>query len=138
MNLLDRTFIVSNSCLIYLLIITMSCLRVSAWNVRSLSCAGPYIHELLEVHSDILFISEHRLYEHELYKLGDIHPNFEVSAKSSYDLDSCKQSNKLGHCRTALFWHKELGHRVKPVKCLSDRLVAIEVVQSRVKCDALI
>ncbi len=42
-------------------------LVVTAWNLRSLTASKTYIQELCQL-SDVLFISEHRLYQTELHK----------------------------------------------------------------------
>ncbi len=116
-----------------LLLLVMSTLQITAWNARSLTCAGPYLQELLELKSDILFLSEHRLYTHELYKLNDFSPNFNVIAKSSNDLDNANQGKKLGHCGTAMFVNRDLAQCVKSVNCDSDRIIAIEIIQVQIK-----
>ncbi len=114
---------------VLLLLVTMSNLQITGWNVRSLTCAGPYLQELLELHSDMLFIAEHRLYSHELHKLKEFNPNFSVIAKASNDLDNANQGQKLGHCGTAMFINNDLAHCTKSVDCDSDRIIAIEVIQ---------
>ena len=102
-------------------------LRITAWNLRSMSCAKPYIKELLQC-SDILAISEHRLYPSELYKLNDIDQKFDVLSKSSSDLNENNQSMSYGHGGVALFWRKSLSLRVTEVSVISDRICAIEIV----------
>jgi exonuclease III len=84
----------------------------------------------MNLKSDVLFVSEHRLYENELYKLRDINHDFDVYAKASGGLEIHNQSSKLGHCGVALFWHKHLSNRVRLIKCKSDRLCAIEIVNT--------
>lgn len=77
-------------------------LTITGWNVRSLSCAKPYMKCLMSV-ADILVISEHRLYQNELFKLEQINDQFLVHAKSSADLKCEKQSQVIGHCGIAIF-----------------------------------
>ena len=116
--------------LLYVLwIMAVHNLTITSWNVRSINKATPYINELLNYHnSDVLCISEHRLYEHELYKLNEIANGYDVVAKSSHDLNEYNQSRKPGHCGIALFYRKSLSHRIKSVEVNSDRICAIEVV----------
>ena len=119
----------SNNIMSYLLsIIIMSILTISAWNMRSLGPAGPYLHELADLHkSDVICISEHRLYPYELFKLNDLCPQFDVHAKSSEDLSNEVQTKQSGHCGIGILWRKELSNRVKVVECESDRLCVIEI-----------
>jgi exonuclease III len=65
-------------------------LTVSAWNMRSLRCAAPYLNELMSF-SDVVAMSEHRLYEAELYQLRQVNKHYEYHAKSSKDLDPGRQ-----------------------------------------------
>ena len=110
------------------LIIIMSLLTLSAWNMRSLGPAGPYLHELADLHrSDIICISEHRLYPYELYKLNELCPQFDVHAKSSEDLSNEAQNKQSGHCGTGILWRKELSNRIRVVDCESVRLCVIEI-----------
>ena len=109
----------------------MANLTITSWNMRSLNSAGPYAHELVKRHgTDILCISEHRLYDSELHKLHDLGLDFEVHAKASYDLKDRKQSRNVGHCGIAILWNKELSHRVRVRECNSDRICVIEVIRA--------
>ena len=57
-------------------------LTITGYNVRSLNSGKEYVNELLtKVNTDILFISEHRLYSNELHKLGSINEGYEVFVK---------------------------------------------------------
>lgn len=104
-------------------------LTITAYNVRSLGSGKVYINELLEQNdSDVLFLSEHRLYDNELHKLNIINDKYDINAKASSDLDARNQSHKAGHCGIAMFWKKELNQIVKLVRCESDRICAIEII----------
>jgi len=104
-------------------------INVLAWNMRSLTYAKYYINDLIVKHDlDILCISEHRLYECDLYKLGEINPNYNYHGKASKDLESNNQSTKRGHCGVAILWKKCIGHCVKVVECVSDRICCIELL----------
>ena len=108
---------------------TIDSLTITSWNMRSLNRAGPYIHELVNKYgSDILCLSEHRLYKSELHKLHQIGINFEVHAKASHDLLDNNQSKKPGHCGIAMFWKSSLAHRIRVISCNSDRICVIEVI----------
>ena len=108
---------------------TQSSLTIVGYNVRSLSGNKFYINSLLERYeTDILCLSEHRLYGNELYKLNDINTQYEAYGKASDDLDTCNQNIKPGHCGIALLWKRSLSHRIRRVECESDRICVIEVI----------
>ena len=89
----------------------METLNILSWNVRSLTNAKLYLNKLIDVHKiDIICLSEHRLFEHELYKLGDINANYNYVGKSSDDLKSLSPADRRGHCGVAVLWHKSLAH----------------------------
>ena len=106
---------------------TDTTLSITGYNARSLSGNKLYINELLS-NSDVLCLSEHRLYENELYKLDDVNNEYESCAKASSDLCSEYQSVKPGHCGIAMLWKKSLSHRIRHVKCESDRICIIEIL----------
>ena len=109
----------------------MSTITITAWNMRSLNRAGPYLHKLVDTYNtDVLCLSEHRLYNCELDKLNDIGLDFECHAKASADLLDSNQSVKPGHCGTAILWKNAISSRVRVVKCTSDRICAIEVLDA--------
>ena len=103
-------------------------ISIAGFNVRSLNSSKPYLKNIFD-RSDIVCIQEHRLYENELYKLNDVHMNFNVIGKASKDLSSEHQSSKPGHCGIAMFWRKNISHSVKNVECDSDRILAIEITR---------
>ncbi len=111
--------------LLCVIVIMYNTLNICAWNVRSLNLAKPYLQKL-SLRNDIMFISEHRLYNKELYKLYEIGIDFDVYAKSSKDLKDCNQNIKPGHCGVAMMWSRSLSHRVRTIECESDRICAIE------------
>ena len=104
-------------------------LTISAWNMRTLASAGPYLHELITEHeTDILCLSEHRLYESELHRLQNIGAGFEMHAKASSDLNDHYQSRKPGHCGVAILWSPKIANRVRVIDCDSDRICIIEII----------
>lgn len=99
----------------------MSNLCITSFNIRSLGGANIYLNSLLKHYdSDILFLSEHRLYKDELFKLDSVNDEYSCSAKASSDLNSSKQSHVIGHCGVAMFWKKSLCSKVRVVDCESD------------------
>ena len=104
-------------------------LTITAWNMRSLGCAETYIHELMTF-SDILVLSEHRLYENELHRLEMLSNKFEFQSKSSKDLEAAKQTRQSGHCGISICWRAEINHKIKVIEIRSDRLCIIEIVKA--------
>ncbi len=111
-----------------LAVIMSSCLTTVAWNMRSFSCATPYIQTLMQA-ADILLLSEHRLYTSELYMLQNINKDFDYHCSSSHDLSDQNVAVCPGHGGMALCWRKTLSHRIHPVESSSDRILIIEVSQ---------
>lgn len=108
-------------------------LRIAAWNMRGLGTAGPYLMQLLD-QSDIVAVSEHCLYTNELYRLRDIHVDFDVYANSSSDLDGSNHSRIPGHCGVAVFWRKTLTPQMKVLRDLSnDRMCVLCLSMSNKK-----
>ena len=103
-------------------------MKISSWNISFLPTAKPYINVLLtELDSDILFISEHRLFKNELYKLNDINDDYCVISKASSDLETKFQSVKFGHCGVAMFYKKSLANNIRTIQCESDRICVLEI-----------
>ena len=115
--------------IVYTLMASMSSITITAWNMRTLSCARPLINELVnEYKADILCLSEHRLYNSELYKLSKLGIGYEVHAKASHDLNDNYLIRKPGHYSVAILWNKAIANKVKVFNCDSDRICAIEVI----------
>ena len=111
---------------ITVLLIMMSVLQICAWNMRALRSAQVYCKEL-STHCDILIMSEHRLYNCELFKLNEFIPGFIVYAKASADLDEDYVSVKPGHCGILIAWRSCLSSLITKVQVNSDRICAIKV-----------
>ena len=87
----------------------------------------PYLHELLN-NSTICTISEHGLFQKELYKIKSCHPDFNAFGKASRDLDDKDFGDKFGHCGTAILWRHEMNNYVVQRPDLgSDRICVIQV-----------
>lgn len=108
-------------------IIIMTVLSVCAWNMRSLTYAGPYIAELSK-NNDVIVGAEHRLFKYELHKLNDMFPGYSVYGKASHDLqDECGIS-KPGHCGISIAWRQYLDQNIKKVHVDSDRICCIQLM----------
>ncbi len=106
----------------------MSSLTAMSWNMRSFGCATPYIQTLMNV-TDILMLSEHRMYANELYKLKVINKDFDYYCKSSHDLTDKDVTSRPGHGGIAMCWKKSLNHRIHPIESNSDRIIIVELSQ---------
>ena len=101
---------------------------ISSWNMRCMwGCAKPYMQELM-TSSHIIAISEHGLYQCELPKLYDIHPDFNAMGKSSKHLRDENHGKRKGHGGCALLWRKSISNMVNPRPDLgSDRMCVLEL-----------
>ena len=108
------------------LFLLMATLQITAWNMRSLNGAQSYIDRLANG-SDILVLSEHRLYPCELHKLMNYLPNHHVHAKASSDLGDNDIYKKPGHCGLMIGWHNRHDSKVKCINVESDRICAIKM-----------
>lgn len=98
--------------------------------MRSLTPGLPYLRHMMQTMDIIaVHVSEHGLFECQLWKLNDANHNFNVTAKASKGLkdDMCNRS--IGHSGVALFWKESLSQFVKPVKDIeSDRMCAMDIM----------
>lgn len=109
-------------------------LRCAAWNMRSLSSGQIYLKELM-LCNDIIAVSEHGLYDCQLWRLNQVNEQFNVLAKSCKVLNDCDCNRKVGHSGVALFWRATLDRYVKPLNVAnSDRMCAIELSLSPNQC----
>jgi hypothetical protein len=122
--------------ILLLLYIMASSLKICNWNMRSLSSAGPYLGKLAE-DNDIIVASEHRLYNCELYKLGDYLPGYHVHGKSSADLDDSRSTLRPSHCGLFMAWRESMDSQVRVMSVESDRICAIQIanVSHKDKCN---
>ena len=78
--------------------------------------------------SDVIALSEHKLYESELYILGEISDDFAYFGRSSEDLIPSKYGSVPGHCGVALFWRKSMSAMIKPMDNLgTDRICVVKL-----------
>ena len=101
-------------------------LSICAWNMRALSSARSYINTLAGM-SDVITMSEHRLYKCELHKLNDFLPDFSVYSKASSDLDDQDIMKSPAHCGVLIAWRSTMDSRVSKVKIDSSRIVGIKI-----------
>lgn len=102
-------------------------LRITAWNSRGFTVAKPYLSDLLD-QTDILALSEHKLYEHELSRLDGVSTDFISFGKSNNGLKISNYGRVPGHCGVAVLWRKSISSYVKPLKAVgNDRICAIQL-----------
>lgn len=103
-------------------------LRISTWNSRGIYAAWSYIEQLTN-DTDILALSEHKLYPCDLQRLDELNNEFLAFGHSSSNLDPQDRGRIPGHGGVALLWRKTLAHCIKPVRnTLSDRFCAIQLL----------
>ena len=103
-------------------------LCVAAWNSRGLKAAQPYLGKLTS-QADIVIITEHHLYESQLYKLNEINRDFDSFGKCTGRLEPAPRQNFVpAHGGVAILWNKALSCKVKPLRNLgTDRICAVEL-----------
>ncbi len=105
-------------------------LRITGWNSRGFWVAKPYMLHLMQ-NADIVAISEHKLYPHELQHLNTLNSDYVAWGRSSADLELKNYGKVPGHCGVALLWRKSLSSCVQPLKHLgNDRICAIRIGHS--------
>lgn len=101
-------------------------LKCVAWNMRSLQSGSPYLKELM-LSNDIIAVSEHGLYNCQLWKVNELHCQFNSIAKSCKTLNDNDCGTKVGHSGVALLWRHGLDQYIKPIAVDSDRICAVEL-----------
>ena len=116
-----------NILIILIILLVTASMQVTAWNMRALASARPYL-EKLSRSSDVMVLSEHRLYNCQLHKMRDYLPGYSINAKSSHDLNDIDVNSKPGHCGIAIAWKEQYDRKVKVLKVDSDRICGIKMV----------
>lgn len=102
-------------------------IRITAWNSRGLRAAQAYLTKLCS-QTDILVLSEHNLYESQLYRLNEINMQFASCGKSSDHLNPNLQGYVPANGGIAILWRKSLSSMVKPLPHLgTDRICVIQL-----------
>ena len=90
-------------------------LNLMTWNVTGIMSSSSYLVELLNNNAiDICGISEHWLYEKNLYFLESLDNNYKSYAVSDFDLKR-PSNRKVGKGGVAILWHDKLinvSHRL--------------------------
>ena len=90
--------------------------------------SSSYLVELLNNNAiDICGISEHWLYEKNLYFLESLDNNYKSYAVSDFDLKR-PSSRKVGKGGVAILWHDKINKCVTPIELDDDRIVGIQVM----------
>lgn len=113
--------------------VNIETIELAAWNMRSYSTGLSYLRYMMQT-VDIAAVSEHGLYESQLWKLQEVNIEFDVTAKACKMLDEERANYCIGHSGIALFWRNHLSQYVKQINDIdSDRICAIELVLPNVK-----
>ena len=78
----------------------------------------------------IISLSEHRLYNSQLFKSNELLPGYTDHSKSSSDLDPQKMSCSAGHCGILIAWKEKLDSRITVIGNHSDRICSVRLVNS--------
>ena len=101
-----------------------SCVSVTCWNCRGVHLAEPGIVSFINGGSDIIVLSEHWLWPHELYKLNEIHPDYVAHAVADKRLsEECEDVEVLpfyGTNHSRLLF--SIPHLIECVPFNSDQL----------------
>ena len=107
-------------------------ITLKSWNMQCKIGTGKPYAQLLCSKSDFLAISEHGLYECELYKLENIHPNFMGFGKSDKNLKNSDFGKVKGYNGCGLLWSTSLNNRISRLPEMgSDRMCVIKFKLSR-------
>lgn len=107
--------------------INMKDISYVAWNMRSFSSGLTYLKGLMGT-ADFVAISEHGLFNCQLWKLNEVSTQFCVTAKACKTLCDERCGVTFGHSGVALFWRASLSQYVRPLNNIqSDRICAVEL-----------
>ena len=102
-------------------------INVTTWNMKGLSGASPYAHELLD-NCDICVLTEHHLYPCELYKLDQLHQDFDVYSRSSSMLDNSRISSIRGFGGIAVMWRSNIDHMISRCTDMGNyRIIVVKI-----------
>ena len=109
-------------------------LAITSWNCRGLSTGTSYLQHFLESGSGVVILSEHWLWPYELYKLGEIHPDFHGVGNADRRLTDTSDNSCMGCGGVGILWKKTLD--ATPITdTQSDRICGIRLKVSG-KADA--
>ena len=116
-------------------LILMSALSIASWNINCrLASAKPYLNELSKK-ADIIAVSEHGLFNCEMYKLESMIPGYASFGRASVQLSDDEFGMRNGIGGVAILWNSEkLSCKVRPLPKLgNDRICAIEINLSGIR-----
>ena len=100
-------------------------LKIVAWNANGLCNRWNYLDVIRQKH-DITFVSEHKMFNCELFKLND-DANYKVHACASRSLPDDKFGSYFGHGGVAMYWHIKDDHAIKILSHLcNDRMITLQ------------
>ena len=97
------------------------------WNATGIMSSCSYLCDILNKWSiDICGVSEHWLYEKDLYFLDCIDKMYRSHAVCDSGLNA-PSARRVGKGGVAIFWHKRLDDQVSPLLIDEDRIVGIQL-----------
>ena len=114
--------------------VTMNCeyspyvnkqLTYSTWNATGIMSSASYLNEFLSVNNvDLIGISEHWLYRHDLHFLDCINNKYTSFAISDPDLD-LPSNRRVGKGGVGIMWKKQLSHMISPLEIKSQYIMGV-------------
>lgn len=103
-------------------------LNILCWNATGIMSSSTYLCNILnEKAIDICGISEHWLYEKDLYFLNEIDNNYHSYAVSDAAL-SLPGRRRVGKGGVAILWHKRHDHNISPLNLEDDRIIGVKYI----------
>ena len=100
-------------------------IKISSWNMRGFGTGKAYLHELIN-QSDIICIQEHWLYESECYQLAMLEEKYDVTYKTSNNLNNSQCGMVIGQGGVAILYSPTIPN-VTQIHSESDRICGINI-----------
>ena len=102
--------------------------KLMTWNATGIMSSASYLIDSINSKKiDICGISEHWLYEKDLYFLKSIDTKYKCHAVSDFSL-KLPSNRKVGKGGVALLWHNKWDNKVTPIDIDDDRIIGIELL----------
>lgn len=100
--------------------------KLLTWNVTGIMSSCKYLCNVLHDHKiDICGISEHWLFEKDIFFLDKIDPAYVSHSVSDNDL-KLPNNRKVGKGGVAILWNKQLSNKISILQIDSDRIVGVQ------------
>ena len=103
----------------------MSTINIATWNATGIMSSASYANNFLKKESiQVLGLSEHWLYRHNLHFLQAIHNSYNCFGVCDNALNT-PSNRRVGKGGVAVLWHRSLDYQVSPLDIDSDRICGI-------------